>query len=725
MLYVTSTTVPNNSATANDSEAVSDWWGVLSAALDTVVGGIGNNAQQILSSFPVILLIPVEAPPMVPGDVDSAQAGEVWTVSALGKPFDFRGWEIMTTVTSGSVGIQGVWALVLNQNDGTAASPVIKPDTAIIFHELGHGLGFRDLYAATGYREDLVYLGDWAIMCNHWNMPHHCGYHKWQAGWIPDTEINGKPARVVTVPATSDPGTTSGLEALLVPVEIWDDALLNDAPAAFGTDGSIPVVQLVKLDLGGDEVVFDLIEARQKGAQFSQKLPSSGIICTNAYVPWDDQRYSFNNKYRRECQLLNNNNVIANPGDTFDFAEAEGFPYPGITVTILDKTVDGADVYHIKVSRINKAFIDLYFTQGDPFYRSPDLYVDWVGDNASQNPSDFRQYPDGQPLDQGEDVHVPKSGTELHWLVARIRNRGGVQAEQVKLNYQICDPGGAGDGGSFVPLGSTTVNVVPANNVDAYGIFGWEVGPSLSGHVCVYVEVEDYTIPIGSDGSALATDDTWFANNHCQKNVTKFVPLSGSPYAPVNFQYSVNNNGPNPETAYLEPENLPYGFELTVTPRSQYILPKTTVIFNCSLQLDDTILAAGCNSDRQFRLNTWRKDPESSTKWGGVQYKVFPRIKVAVSLTASWGYTSPSLTGTVSPNPGGGQVRMWIAFNGEGNAPFWVFQDLDPNGAFAWSVTGGPGGSANQFTAYAVFDGNLTYGPMESDVQTAARSILS
>lgn len=294
----------------------------------------------------------------------------------------------------------------------------------------------------------------------------------------------------------------------------------------------MPVVRLVKLDLGGDEVVFDLIEARQKGMHFSPNLPGAGIICTNAYVPWDDQRYSFKNKYRRECQLLNLKNVISNPCDTFDFAKAQGFPYPGIVLTILDKkTVHGADVYHIQVTRVNKAFVDLYFTQGVPFYRSLDLYVDWVGNNPSQNTSDFRAYPDGQPLDQGEDVEVPKSGTELHWLVARIRNRAGVQAKEVKLNYQICDPGGAGDGGNCSSLGTTTVSVVPTNNADAYGVFGWSVRPDLNGHACVYVEIQDYNIPVGSDGSLLGRDDIWLANNHCQKDITSFVPLSVSPYA--------------------------------------------------------------------------------------------------------------------------------------------------------------------------------------------------
>jgi hypothetical protein len=74
-------------------------------------------------------------------------------------------------------------------------------------------------------------------------------------------------------------------------------------------------VQLVRLDLGGDGAVYDLIEARQTGSNFSQTLPTSpGILITNAIEPYDDQRYAFNANYRRELQLLNPTNILANPG---------------------------------------------------------------------------------------------------------------------------------------------------------------------------------------------------------------------------------------------------------------------------------------------------------------------------------------------------------------------------------------------------------------------------
>src|SRR5262249_54963591 len=157
----------------------------------------------------------------------------------------------------------------------------------------------------------------------------------------------------------------------------------------------------------------------------------------------------------REVQLLNPNNVLTAKGETLDLALAPGLPATGISLTIVDiKAVRDATVFHVKVTRTNSAFIDLYFSNSDPYYKNPDLYVDWAGDNPSNKPEDHDTRPVGQPGDQGAPIRVPQSGTELHWLVARLWNRGSVHAEEVKLDFKICIPPGGGDrSGNFQPVG--------------------------------------------------------------------------------------------------------------------------------------------------------------------------------------------------------------------------------------------------------------------------------
>jgi hypothetical protein len=713
-LFTNSSTVPNSQTTLNNSQAMRD-----SGALfqDAWVGAVrriqaaGQDPKAVLAGWQVAMVVPLETPVITAGDPESVQPWEKWNITplfrphdAFGNPFNFRGLESMTTVkdpADDSIQLQAVWTIDFFPNG--------KPDVAMVCHELGHGIGFRDLYQQTGYREDLAYLGDWAMMSRHTNLPHHCGYHKQQAGWITDD-------RVITIAPTQADQTTN-TEVLLVPVELWDANYPADARAAFGVAGNIPVVQLVRLDLGGDGGVYDLIEARQKGRLFSQKLPSPppppGILITNAIEPWDDQRYSFNEAYRRETQLLNPDNILTAAGDSFDLASAPALPAAGITVAVLDtKVVRDATVFHVKVTRKNTAFIDLYFSNADPYYKNPDLYVDWAGDNPNRKPEDHRTYPLGQPTDQGEAIRVPNSGTELHWLVARVRNRGQVAAEQVRLDFKMCTPPGGGDrSGNFQPMGSITIPEVTGGDMPVDGVYEWDVPAGLTKHSCLAVVIGDYKIPRDSDGKALASADVWPANDHAQKNVDQFIPLQSSPYEPVEFDYSVHNDARWPEYAYLEPDGLPYGMKLTVTPRGQTVPAKSTVIFRCKLELDDTILDAGCHSDRQFRIVTWRREPESTTRWGGVQYKVLPRKRCAVTIDGWWGSDNiVHLSGKVAPDPKGGVLRLRLAFSGAD--AFWVVVPLAAGGAYSWQ--GPSAGDGIRMNAVAYFEGNLLYGPAES-----------
>src|SRR6185369_13616378 len=135
---------------------------------------------------------------------------------------------------------------------------------------------------------------------------------------------------------------------------------------------------------------------------------------------------------------------------------------------------------------------------------------------------------------------------------------------------------------------------------------------------------------------AKATDDVWQANNKAQKNVDQIEPKPNSPYVPVEFEFSVNNSGIAPEIAYLEPEGLPYGMRLTVSPKHRTIVAGETAIFRCKLELDDTVIDASCRGDHDFRIIAWRVDSHSAVRWGGVQYKVRPRKRTATDLSGDW-----------------------------------------------------------------------------------------
>ncbi len=393
-----------------------------------------------------------------------------------------------------------------------------------------------------------------------------------------------------------------------------------------------------------------------------------------------------------------------------------------MTVDVVDtKLVDGdAQVYRVKVTRQNADFVDLYFESPPVYYKNPDLWVDWQANNPGGPKNLNPSFGLGQPTDQGEPIRVPQKGTEPHWVVGRLRNRGKVAANDVKVNFLYCEPPGGGDGqkpmdvnnlSAYHLIGSTTHPQVPGGGSPELILQQWDVPAGFGGHTCLLAVIEDYRIPEDATGAVQASDDVWVTNNHAQKNVDKFDALKNSPFTPIDFEFSVRNEGIGPEIAYLEPDGLPLGMTLTVTPAQHTIAAASTVRFHCTLALDDSIIEAGCENDQRFRLHAWRQDPESSARWGGVEYEIRPRQRVQVSLRGSWdGAGRVEFTGAVTADPGGGTVRVRVEFDGQ--QPVWKEATLGSGGSFSWSGAA-PQGSAIA-DAVAWFEGNRTFGAARS-----------
>jgi hypothetical protein len=153
------------------------------------------------------------------------------------------------------------------------------------------------------------------------------------------------------------------------------------------------------------------------------------------------------------------------------------------------------------------------------------------------------------------------------------------------------------------------------------------------------------------------------------------------------------------------------GMRLTVSPTQQVIQPNSTAIFNCRLQLDHEVIDAGCRSDSEFTILAWRMTPETSVRWGGVQYRIRPRKKTATSLSGGWmAGADAGLTGRVAPDPGSGEVRLRINFN---NVPArWQAVSLGAGGTFQLQLT--PPAGADQLDAEALYRGSRYFAPSTS-----------
>lgn len=593
---------------------------------------------------------------------------------------------------------------------GTLLGDVSKNGTAI--HEIGHSLGYKDQYFQEVFRDDLLYLEEWDIMDDSASKSHPGAYHKIAAGWIPES-------RVRTVPRPEPMGPVTR-EALLVPVEYWEGGMESAVQAAFPA-GAPGVYQAMRIDLGGDGVQFGLIEARQEGIRFSKSLPAQpALLVTNCLDPEDDTRFAQNNRFRRRVHRLNPHTALTAVGDTFDLAAAPELPAKGVSVEILDEAdvarpYGTVHVFHVR-ARVEQAdYIDLTFTENVPNWQSPDIWVDYRENNEDRALP--RIYPEGEPLDQGEDVRLG----EDHFVVARVWNKGkgGIPAENVRVRLEMKNPGGAGD--QDFALHSTVILPSVADGDWEPAIFSW-TAPEDTSHICLRAVIEDWEVPVNSSGEALASGDLWVSNNQAQQNVFNFVSASGSPFDPVVFEYSVSNTGPRPERALLEPEFLPPGVRLRVVPRTRVIQPGATALFRCTVTLDEETVRAGCRNDKTFMLYAYRETAHALVRWGGCKYVIKPRTRTATTLAGMWSHDLLRLHGTVTPAPGGGEVRLRLLFEGS-PVPQWTRVPMEPGGTFQLDGEFDfPAGT--ELRARAVFDGDQELAPSRSGEVLLANAVV-
>ncbi|MDP2716591.1 hypothetical protein [Rheinheimera sp.] len=685
---------PNNSHALRDAIELAD--DTFTAAMEHIRATTAwdrSMVEAMFADYDVMMIAHVGAPhPAIP-------LAEQWNAD---DPVDFGSKRMYKRTyhatdlnpPGGEAPVQMGTSNITGQRFNAFSGADLNNQAGVMAHELGHALGLPDLYPANGYRDDVMYISPWGMMGGSNATFHHfCGWSKWALGWISDNadpELNR--TIFVDLPLPDEVAVT---EAWLVPVEYWDDMLRDDVRDEVG--GAVPIGQLMKLNLGSDGGVTAFLELRAAGSNFSQSLsPQPTVIATNGLDPASDRYWAVNGLYRRSVHLLNTGTELQAINDTWDFATAPEFPLKGCTVEVADtRTVRGTiPVYRVRVEREQAEYIDLHFQDHVPGYKSPDIWVDWTGDNPDPNLP--REYPVGTPTDQGETVRFPASGTEKHFVVARVHNAGNVRAEDVKVRWFVCDPPGAGDDGRWVNRGTQTIAEIGPG---AHEItpFEWQVDASTNVHQCMRMEIIDWTIPAEVDPStgdtvALGSDDVKLQNNNAQQNVFDFEALTGSPYGPIHFPMQVHNDRLRTEVAALVPKGLPYGSKLTISPREWRIPSGEARVFHCTLELDEDIIRPGCNNDSGFLLTAWRRGGEADEIWGSCFYHIRPRFKTRIELLrGSWFHGRVMIYGHVQALTDEPlnlnedmplYVRIRLLPDGKGDMVRWRTVQMQSNGSF-------------------------------------------
>jgi hypothetical protein len=481
--------------------------------------------------------------------------------------------------------------------------------------------------------------------------------------------------------------------------------------------GSLPIRQLMEIELPGDGARFLLVEARAAGTSFSLHLPfSPALLITDGIACSDPERYVVDFKYRRYAHPLNTGSELRVVGNSFDLATAPELPYEGTVVSVEGRQDVGLiPVLRTRVVRRPADFIDLHFTDANPPWRTPDLWVDWLGDGPTT-------YPEGEPYHQGDMVRFPRSGTEPHRLVARVWNKGTVAALDVNVRFYIQEPAGAGDRSEYVFLDN---HVIPSVAAGSYELADgqWHVGPHNNRHQCALAQIADWTIPQAGTGGPVpvfeATTDLWLHNNRAQKNIADFVVRSGSDYEPYPMALVIANDGPEDLLVHLQPFGLGAGFSLECTPRTLRVSAKGSNQFYVNV-LTDSSVPPRSESDNTFDLHAcrWTRDMESTEAFGGWQLTIRPRQRSTLTISATGQPPNILVTGTL---PGGTTSdRVWVRLAPARDRPIlWKSVPVLASGAFTTAIGPVPTGAVS-VQVEAHFDGNDHLAPVAAGPLTVA-----
>lgn len=632
-------------------------------------------------------------------------------------------------------GLRG-WARSNDGNDTKQRDKDVKPvktkkigmllgtdQAETLAHELGHSLGFSDLYQAQGYKDSVAYLTNLDLMAGSTGTwPHFTSYHKLIKGWIEADHI-----LILKPPSAGNPVDE---EALVVALEHWDPDFEDEVRAAFpAVGGNVPVVPMIIAQLMGDGGQFDTFEVRAPGNQFSQSIDPPRVVIANALDYLDDSRYvdtideepaelseKFIKPYRRKIHLLDDSLRAAN--QSFDLAFAPEFPVVGMEATVqaMDNIIVGSQtvpVFHLAIHWEQGDYIDLGFTDNLPAWGTPDIGIDWLGD-------DQHNWEPGEPLEQGEKVIVPPLGAdpEPHHVFVRLWNFGTKSAKDVKVNLHIYDPGGGGDADKSNLFDSITIEEVPPSGKDSPTEirFDWDVPPGQNEHVCLRAVVADSDVPVNEAGAALASGDSNYSNDWGQQNVFEFEDKANSPPAPVDLLFRIYNDGPFHERVHLIPRGLPDGAKVTIAPPVMTVPGKSTRFFRVKIELEEWLLHARCGKDVEFLLEAWREDDHSVVRWGATKYRIKPREATELSLIgsmSSWVADQIKLHGTITPDVGQGTIRIRVHFDGE--EAFWAEVPLEGAGTFQLDLDDADT-EATSLRAFARYEGSPDWSSSSSPV---------
>ncbi|PHI21525.1 hypothetical protein CEQ90_01530 [Lewinellaceae bacterium SD302] len=414
----------------------------------------------------------------------------------------------------------------LNRRISVSVTSVFNDPARRTSHALGHQFGLEDLYNHPGVVFAQPHVDNWGLMANT-SRHQPLAWSKEKADWLTDHDANS--VRWIPRPAPGSPTNVT------IPLN-WQISDATDNPRAIAI-GLTPGVTDLE-----DENVFYFLEARSNElGRYDGTLPETeGVLL-----------YYVNENIRQgegPVRLIDQD--LTTPNSLDDAAFGTGtIPAPGGTGLGMEVLpASGSEAYRIRINYDPPATTnDVNIRVGDPFWTSPDIWVD-------AQPDGFDEDEGRSPADREND---PIAG-EDNRIYFRVTNPGPGTAFDVTVAVRISEPyhtvGGEADFNRFVAQ-KYYPSIAAGATITDYVV--WRPGDEADVHACIQVKIQE------------VFNDVNDFNNTAQQNTTTRESTTASPYEPVTFDFSVTNPDDYHQLVYFRLEGLPQGWTYDMAERKK------------------------------------------------------------------------------------------------------------------------------------------------------------
>ena len=642
-----------NWADSFEKDKTSGRWGIRAGVTQKIVTSLQSNAAINWKEVDALYVI-----------VRSSGGDFVWPASTVGKQ------EKLSVTVDGKSTTRSYASFCIPHDQTTT---VKFTNVAVSAHELGHTLGFDDLYMnAPPYLQTMVErdLNEWELMSAEDDLPHLSARNKLMSGYLDQGHVRsftfGFPdtATIDLVPIASGlppAGKFSAVELRYAPGQSWFFELRQGVP---GKIGDVTGSMAAGLVMGYDTIDYKkapiVADARRNVILLVDDGDGEGVRLTTL----------------QDYEKLN----LAEPADI------RTFKLEVVSIT------PGAAQIKVTVGVVTAPNLTLTPNGGESTdFKSPDIEV-------------RNEVSDAQP----EWLNHPMLGMTNQRVVAKVHNTGGLAAPGVHVAFAVLpfntdDPESA----RWTELPGPNNAPYVTHDVPAYDTVEFEAvwKPEEDRHWCVQARIIDYTI--GRGGVA---DELTGLDNLAQSNYFQIISKPGSPSSREVSWVDVHNPFDHEVDAVIELSQDSADYRSYIDHRWLHLLPGQTrrvrvEVESKAMSIWDAIEMHW--PDGRTWLRSWLPGP-GCTAVTGVGVALHARTAVASQLQfreRGPGYMQLMVEGPEGANPPSeGTIILRLEY--EDGRTDVLTADIDSNGYAQFTPEPIPG----RGTAY--FSGPSAYAPV-------------